>query len=254
VILGTKTSDSKTEDYMRAKSPTFSSFDSEGSKLNGWSIINFGPCKDVVSTALQLEIQIKHGKLARFNDVKLKIPKKNNECHLLVVRDPAIKAPRYFKVKWLSQEMLNEYFFGCQDQTIDSTAFIKPDVLKIPPPHIAAIFKEEEISKDFIYRANPFFRQYMELDFIVTPPSETKYSAKIKAVEVSFFHPEISNIEKQYIVSQFGSPMYKQNATIYWPNDFTIIQGAKVVFKYLYWYQDGYEIIETGMVTNTIEL
>src|SRR4051812_23500536 len=67
VILGPKTSDDETEDvdYYRTKSPMFSSFESEGNKLNGWSITNFGPCKNVVSTASQLEIQIKHGKLGR---------------------------------------------------------------------------------------------------------------------------------------------------------------------------------------------
>jgi hypothetical protein len=199
-----------------------------------------------------LNLEIKGHNSKKFQNVKLKIPKPYG-CNLLLVRDLKLKPPFYFRAEWLSQEMTEEYLFPPPSNGFDTALFDKAYKTAISPPKIKITYKNQPFTAELIRSINPFNGQNLELIMDIVSANDTRLQAKFKAVEISFSHPNITRLEPKYIVSNPTNTLPQDDSRFYWPNDFTMIPDAKITFKFLYWYVDGYEIIESGMTTQTIE-
>jgi hypothetical protein len=182
-------------------------------------------------TRVDLEIKTINSK--EFKKVKLRIPKPYGR-HLLLVRDLKLKPPQYFRTEWLSQEMMNEYFFpGSYYDPFDTTLFAKKYHTVIASPTVEISYKDRPFTAELVRSINPFNGQNLELKMDIVPASDSEYDAKLKAVEISFIHPDLSNLEPKYILSGRTSKWPQSDSRFYWPNDFTMVSGAKIIFKFL---------------------
>jgi hypothetical protein len=222
----------------------------EGNSL-GWTITGLTPQGELFSSS-RVDLEIKTNTSKEFKKVKLRIPRPYG-CHLLVVRDLKLKPPHYFRAEWLSQEMMDEYFFPGSYNGFDTTLFFKKYKNSFTPPTINMVYKEQPFTAELLRSINPFNGQNLELKLDIISANDTEFDAKLKAVEISFIHPNLMNVESKYILSRPTSTWPENDSRFYWPNDFTMVQGAKIIFKFLYWYKDGYEIKESGIITRTIE-
>ncbi len=243
VILGTNE-----KEYVRIVSPQFLTNGDRNIINSGYTL--FANPNNALDNAQKTRIEIKPHNSRRFHKVQLNIPV-HNGCHLLLVRDLNLHPPLYFRAEWISQEMMNEYSFPGSFNRFDTALFCKKYNSIIAPPAVTILYKNQIFNTEFIRSVNPFSGQEMQLVVNIAPEKDAKYQAELKAAEISFSHPDLSSIDSEYIISRPSWP--QSDSKFYWPNDFTIKQGTKITFKFLYWYKDGYEIKESGMITQTLE-
>jgi hypothetical protein len=248
VMLGAK--DGRDE-RVRVNSPAFYNNNREGNSI-GRSITLFAHSDESLLNIQKTEIEIKIHKTGAFHTVKLNIPDQEG-CHLLLVRDRKLRPPYYFRVEWLSQAMMDEYFFGGVSTTLDTSLFTKRYQNSIPLPSVDIQYKGQPLTSQWIDEVKPFHNQLMELTFNITAAQTIHLDPQMKAVEISFVHPDLANIESQYIISNSILTWTQRDSIFFWPKNFTLIPGAKIIVKCLYWYNDGFEIKESGLVTKTIE-
>jgi len=236
---------------IRVSSPSYETLSDDGNPLTRTiTVLNRTP---ETFEPREIKIEIKTFDSGKFRPVRLKIPKPYG-CHLLLVRDLALRSPLYFRAEWLSQEMMDEYLFGQPYHGFDTTLFSKEYHNAVTPPAIDIFHKGERLTAEYLQRFKPFNGQNMELDLTIDAPKSTNYQAQLKAMEISFFHPNLTDLESKYIISASYSLHWPQHdSRFYWPDDFTMIPGAKITFKCLYWYKDGQEIKASGRVTQVIE-
>ncbi len=246
VIVG-----SEKEELYRVNGPSLQT-SREGNTLDTFVITFFGDSTSALRNASLLDIEVKPNKSKQFHHVQFKIPDRIG-CHLLLSRDTNLKPPLYFRAEWISQDMMDEYFFGNTNREFDTTLFSKLYKTSIPSPAINITYKKEPFTSELIRNVNPFNGQLIELDFDILPAKETKYTPYLKAVEISFIHPEIASIENVYVLFQIDSTLPRKDNYVFWPNDFTLVSGTKIIVRALYWYKRGYEILESGMITSSYE-
>jgi hypothetical protein len=244
VMLGTD----KTEP-IRFKSPQHRAI----SPNIGCSCMLFADVTNASTSVQKVEIEIKPHKIGGFRKVKLDIPSNRDGCNLLLIRDPDLSPPYYFRSTWISQELFGEYTFPGHNNSFDTVIFSKEYSTIIEKPSVSFLYKNEPFTAERMRQVNPFNGQNIELMISITPAENTPYTARIKAIEIAFVHPTLTNIESKYIISATYGNWPQHDSRFYWPDDFTTIPGAKIILKSLYWYKDRCEIKEKGMVVQTIE-
>lgn len=245
VILGTGK-----KERIRIASPQFHTNGNKNLIGHGYTL--FANENNAFTNAQTTKIEIKSSGIGRFRPVQLNIPPQHG-CHLLLVRDPNLTYPLYFRTEWISQEMMDEYSFPGSYNSFDTTLFSRNYKTVVALPTVEIYYKGQPFTAELMRSVNPFNGQNLEVKMSIVAANDSQYDAKLKAVEISFIHPHLNNIESKYILSQATSTWPQNDSRFYWPDDFTMVSGAKISFKFLYWYKDGYEIKESGMVTRTIE-